>query len=159
MEKKLMKMKKEIQEQNRFYSMLALLGLFAIILTNSGHLAPQYSAPHAAEFAHGVLIGLVIVIEVFSLLNIAKNLTALKDETKLRRLYNENHDERTEQIAAIAGQKGLKFAIVIVLIVAFVVSYFSLEAFIAMLACIIIFSATVKICRLYYTRTYTGEEE
>lgn len=34
MEKKLMKMKKEIQEQNRFYSMLALLGLFAIILTN-----------------------------------------------------------------------------------------------------------------------------
>ena len=154
-----MKMKKEIQEQNRFYSMLALLGLFAIILTNSGHLAPQYSDTHAAEFAHGVLIGLVIVIEVFSLLNIAKNLTALKDETKLRRLYNENHDERTEQIEAIAGQKGLKFAIVIVLIAAFVVSYFSLEAFIAMLACIIIFSATVKICRLYYTRTYTGEEE
>lgn len=101
----------------------------------------------------------MIVIEVFSLLNIAKNLTALKDETKLRRLYNENHDERTEQIEAIAGQKGLKFAIVIVLIAAFVVSYFSLEAFIAMLACIIIFSATVKICRLYYTRTYTGEEE
>lgn len=159
MEKKLMKMKKEIQEQNKFYLMLALLGLFAIILLNSGHVAPQYSDPHTADFVHGFVVGLVIVLEVFSLLNIAKNLDALKDETKLRRLYNENHDERTEQIAAIAGQKGLKLATIITLIAALVVSYFSLEAFIAMLACIIIFSATVKICRLYYTRTYTGKDE
>lgn len=87
----------------------------------------------------------------------AKNQKALKDEAALKRLYNEHHDERSQQIEAIAGQKGLEATILVAVAAGLVVCYFSLEAFLGMLAVVFVAGATRKCYKMYYNRTYSAE--
>ena len=88
MEKKMEKMKKEIKTQNRFYLIIAALFLIAQCTNTSGVLTSAYTNPHSAEFVHGFVLGLVIVVEIFVILQFCKNSKALKDEALLKRLYN-----------------------------------------------------------------------
>ena len=55
MEKKIMKMKQEIADQNRFYGAVAVLGLIAVCAMSSGVITSRYTDIHAAEFAHGFI--------------------------------------------------------------------------------------------------------
>ena len=71
MEKKMEKMKKEIKTQNRFYLIIAALFLIAQCTNTSGVLTSAYTNPHSAEFVHGFVLGLVIVVEIFVILQIA----------------------------------------------------------------------------------------
>ena len=88
MEKKMEKMKKEIKTQNRFYLIIAALFLIAQCTNTSGVLTSAYTNPHSAEFVHGFVLGLVIVVEIFVILQFCKNSKALKDEALLKRLMN-----------------------------------------------------------------------
>lgn len=139
MEKKIMKMKQEIAEQNRFYGALAVLGLIAVCAMSSGVITSRYSDLHAAEFVHGFIVGIVIVIEILSLYKIVKNRSVLKDEN------------------ALSGQKGLQITMVAALAVGLVVSFFSLEAFLGILGVVMLAGIVEKCCLAYYNRTYTGE--
>lgn len=157
MDKKIMKMKQELANQNKFYGMTAALGIIAVCVVSSGFLTSRYTDVHAADFVHGFIVGIVIVVEIFSLLKITKNLRALKDEKQLGRLYNELHDERALQIASISGQKSLQITMLISLAIGLVVSCFSLEAFLGILGVVMVAGIVRKCCLAYYNRTYTGE--
>lgn len=157
MEKKIMKMKQEIADQNRFYGAVAVLGLIAVCAMSSGVITSRYTDIHAAEFVHGFIVGIVIVIEILCLFKIIKNRSILKDEAALTRLYNELHDERALQIKALSGQKGLQITMLVALAVGLIVSFFSLEAFLGILGVVLIAGVIKKCCLAYYNRTYTGE--
>lgn len=105
MEKKMEKMKKEIKTQNRFYLIIAALFLIAQCTNTSGVLTSAYTNPHSAEFVHGFVLGLVIVVEIFVILQFCKNSKALKDEALLKRLYNERHDERARRLRLSPARK------------------------------------------------------
>ena len=143
-------MKKEIKTQNRFYLIIAALFLIAQCTNTSGVLTSAYTNPHSAEFVHGFVLGLVIVVEIFVILQFCKNSKALKDEALLKRLYNERHDERAQQIEALASQKSVQIALILA-----VAAGFSLEAFLGMLGVVILTGVVRKCCKIYYTRTYT----
>ena len=155
MEKKREKRKKEIKTQNRFYLIIAALFLIAQCTNTSGVLTSAYTNPHSAEFVHGFVLGLVIVVEIFVILQFCKNSKALKDEALLKRLYNERHDERAQQIEALASQKSVQIALILAVAAGFIVCYFSLEAFLGMLGVVILTGVVRKCCKIYYTRTYT----
>lgn len=157
MEKRLGKMEKEIKNQNTFYAALAVIGIAAETASASGKLTAHYQDMAMADFLRGFILGLVLVIEIVSIIKITKNTAALKDETKRKRLYNEMHDERMARIEEMAGKTAIKVAMIVILMAAFVVSYFSMEAFLAMVGVIIAMGIILKICRLYYKQTYTGE--
>lgn len=106
-------MKKEIKTQNRFYLIIANIFLIAQCTNTSGVLTSAYTNPHSAEFVHGFVLGLVIVVEIFVILQFCKNSKALKDEALLKRLYNERHDERAQQIEALASQKSVQIALIL----------------------------------------------
>lgn len=158
MEKRLEKMKEEITKSNRFYEGLAVIGIAAETASASGRLTAHYQDANMANFLQGFILGLVIVMEVLAISKMAKNRAALKDDMKLKRLYNEMHDERVVQIEAMAGRTGIKAAMLLTLVAAFIVSYFSMEAFLAMVGVIILSGVVMKVCRLYYGKTYTGKE-
>ena len=84
-----------------------------------------------------------------------QNSKALKDEALLKRLYNERHDERAQQIEALASQKSVQIALILAVAAGFIVCYFSLEAFLGMLGVVILTGVVRKCCKIYYTRTYT----
>ena len=157
MEKKIEKMKREIKTQNNFYLILAALFLIALGANTSGVLTSAYTDARAADFVHGFLLGLLIVVEIFVIAQLAKNYRALKDESQLKRLYNERHDERAQQIEALAGQKSVQIALILAVAAGVVVCYFSLEAFLGMLGVVILTGIVKKCCKVYFTHTYTGE--
>ena len=152
MEKKMEKMRNEIVGQNKFYGAIAALGIAMIGMMSSGMIDNAYSLnEHSGDFMHGFVLGIVLVMEFYAVFGIGKNLKALKDEKKLARLYNELHDERSEQIEAISSKTGMQIAMIL--------SPYSFEAFLAMLVAIVIAGITRKCCKMYYFRNYTGKEE
>ncbi len=157
MEKKIERIKKEIKHQNRLYLATTVVGLVAIAADLSGFLTSAYTNPDAASFVQGFLVGLLAVVEVFSVIRFVKNCKALKDETALRRLYNKCHDERELHIESLAARKGLEITSLFSVIAGLVVCYFSFEAFLGMIAVVIIAGAARKCSKVYYNRTYTGE--
>ena len=154
MDKKIERIKKEIKHQNRLYIATALVGLAAIAVDLSGFPASAYTNPDAASFVQGFLIGLFAAVEVFSVIKLVKNCKALGNETTLRRLY---HDERELHIESLAAHKGLEIATLVSVLAGLVVCYFSFEAFLGMLAVVIIAGAARECSKAYYNRTYTGE--
>ena len=86
-----------------------------------------------------------------------KNQKALKDEATLKRLYNEYHDERSQQINAMAGQKSHEATILVAVAAGLIVCYFSLEAFLGMLAVVFLAGATRKFYKVYYKKIYSAE--
>ena len=74
--------------------------LFYLLLVAATNLANERVTDHPA-FAGlmGFMAG-VLLVGVFSM---AKFHKALKDDTALRRLYNQEHDERMQAIRAMAG--------------------------------------------------------
>lgn len=157
MDKKINKMKTEIKQQNNFYIAVTALCLIALGTDLSGILTSAYSDPHAANFVNGFILGLFIVVEVFVIMKFVKNQKALKDEATLKRLYTEYHDERSQQINAMAGQKSLEATILVAVAAGLIVCYFSLEAFLGMLAVVFVAGATRKFYKVYYNRTYSAE--
>ena len=148
MDKKIERIKKEIKHQNRLYIATALVGLAAIAVDLSGFPASAYTNPDAASFVQGFLIGLFAAVEVFSVIKLLKNCKALGNETTLRR---ELH------IESLAARKGLEIATLVSVLAGLVVCYFSFEAFLGMLAVVIIAGAARECSKAYYNRTYTGE--
>ena len=160
MEKKMERMKNEIVGQNKFYGAIAALGIAMIGMMSSGMIDNAYSLnEHSGDFMHGFVMGIVLVMEFYAVFGIGKNLKALKDEKKLTRLYNELHDERSEQIEAISSKTGMQIAMILTLAAAIIISPYSFEAFLAMLGAIVIAGITRKCCKMYYFRNYTGKEE
>lgn len=156
MEKKMEKMRNEIVGQNKFYGAIAALGIAMVGMMSSGMIDNAYSLnEHSGDFMHGF----VLVMEFYAVFGIGKNLKALKDEKKLACLYNELHDERSEQIEAISSKTGMQIAMILTLAAAIIVSPYSFEAFLAMLVAIVIAGITRKCCKMYYFRNYTGKEE
>lgn len=74
------KNEKEIKTQNRFYLIIAALFLIAQCTNTSGVLTSAYTNPHSAEFVHGFVLGLVIVVEIFVILQFCK--TAKRSKMK-----------------------------------------------------------------------------
>ena len=160
MEKKMEKMRNEIVGQNKVYGAIAALGIAMVGMMSSGMVDSAYSLnEHSGEFMHGFVLGMVLVMEFYAVSGIGRNLKALKDEKKLARLYNELHDERSEQIEAISSKTGMQIAMILTLAAAIIVSPYSFEAFLAMLVAIVIAGITRKCCKMYYFRNYTGKEE
>ena len=153
LDKKIERIKKEIKHQNRLYLATALVGLAAIAVDLSGFPASAYTNPDAASFVQGFLIGLFAAVEVFSVIKLVKNCKALGNETTLRKY----HDERELHIESLAARKGLEIATLVSVLAGLVVCYFSFEAFLGMLAVVIIAGAARECSKAYYNRTYTGE--
>ena len=157
MEKKIEKIKQEIKTQNHVYQAIAGLCLIALCVNSSGMLTSAYTDPHAANFVQGFITGIVIFTEFYVFLQFRKNVRVSKDEAQLKRLYNEQHDERTQQIHALAGQKSMQIVSILSIAAGLVVCYFSLEAFLGMLGIVILMGIVKKCCTVYYNRMYTGE--
>ncbi len=150
MEKRLEKMRKEITRQNGLFVSLFLLSSCILTLSQTGLITANYADTARADFISGFLIGLVIVIDFVCILNMVRNAAALKDEKKLTRLYNEKNDERTKQIEALAGGNSIRISMVLLLAIALVASFFSFEAFLALVGSVVVIGLVHKALILYY---------
>lgn len=99
-------------------------------------------------FVAGFQFGLILAIGVLSLVDIIKLSQIVKDEIKLKVLYNKEHDERLKAIRSMAGQPIMLVTAVLMVIAAIIAGYFNIIVFYTLVAAVLVqltISATVKL--------------
>ncbi len=158
MDKKMEKMREALKRRNlAAFGAVLLSSALAIIVRRPSFAAFAVNQAHF-DFVEGFVTGMCIALDIVFLFVIAKNNAAMKDDKKLTRLYNEIHDERMMKIEALAGKSAVKISAISMVFLALIASFRSVECAIAIIAALSVMAVIKVVCRLYYTRTYTGEE-
>lgn len=142
-----------------------VLGLACLILTafcilgfaaETGlvELAPVTGDSHWQSEWRGFLSGVSMGLLALMLLGLVRNLLALKDEKKLKKLYIKEHDERTIQVQTAAKATGCQVFLILGLVAVIVFGYFSITISLTILACTLCLSVTCALFKLYYFRKY-----
>ena len=153
MDKRLEKVKKEIQRQNLMMSFITIASLLS--LKNVDRLTRGYENHDLASFVTFFYLGLMVISNMIILFYLVRNLIYTKDEKALLRIYNEMHDERTAKIGGIVAKKTLTISIIPMVAVSILLSYINVYMFIGAVIMLILLSSIFFICRIYYYRNYS----
>lgn len=118
----------------------SIYNVFFISSTNGG----SFDDGTVAGFQLGLILGLGFI----SALQFVRLSKALKDEKKLKILYNELHDERMILIRSKAGMPMLIITSIIMIVAAVIAGYFNITVFrtlVAAAAVQLVIGAAVKI--------------
>jgi len=102
----------------------AALGVYNFLLMNYSEDATMYDGS-----VTGFQSGLILSIGIIAVVQIIKLTRAFNDETNLKLLYNQEHDERLKTIRSKAGMPMLMITSILMLIVAIVAGYFNIVVF------------------------------
>ena len=126
---------------------LGVFSTYSIIITDHS------SATHSDGFVAGFQFGLIVSIFGLAVFDIIKLSLTINDETKLRILYNKEHDERLIAIRNKAGAPMIVVTSVMMIIAAIIAGYFNIVVFYTLVVAVsaqLLISAIVK---LYCTKT------
>ena len=101
-------------------------------------------------FCTGASFGILALL-VYGLI---ANLRALKNDKQLKKLFNKEHDERTQKICTAARSSGAQVFLIFGLIAIIIAGYFSVTVSITIMACVLSLSLICVFLKLYYGRKY-----
>ena len=101
-------------------------------------------------FCTGASFGILALL-VYGLV---ANLRALKNDKQLKKLFNKEHDERTQKICTAAHSSGTQIFLIFGLIAIIIAGYFSVTVSITIMACVLSLSLICVFLKLYYGRKY-----
>jgi len=91
------------------------------------------NVPDDATMSNGVITGfqsgLILGLGMVAVVQIIKLTRVINNETKLKLLYNQEHDERLKTIRSIAGMPMLMITSILMLIAAIIAGYFNIIVF------------------------------
>lgn len=102
----------------------------------------------------GFLSGASMGILVLMLFGLVRNLLALKNEKKLKKLYIKENDERTIQVWTAARAAGCQVFLILGLVAVIVAGYFSSVVSLTILACVLALSLVCIGFKFYYFNKY-----
>ena len=128
------------------FSFLAAAGQAGII----GFMQPATDNSHWQSMWRGIITGMSTGIMIVMIAFLIRNILALKDEKKLKKLYVETNDEREIQIWTAARSTAMQIFLMVGVVAAIVAGYFSMTISITIIACMFLQSITGFFCMLYY---------
>ena len=128
------------------FSFLAAAGQAGII----GFMQPATDNSHWQSMWRGMVTGMAVGIMIVMIAFLIRNILALKDEKKLKKLYVETNDEREIQIWTAARSTAMQIFLMVGVVAAIVAGYFSMTISITIIACMFLQSITGFFCMLYY---------
>ena len=133
-------------------AMISLLGFAA----EAGllKLTPSAGDSHWQSQWRGFMSGASMGILGLMLFGLIRNLLAMKDEKKLKKLYNEVHDERTEVIYTHARSSAMSVFLIAGLIAAIIAGYFSISISLSILVCVVAASLLSVGFKIYYNKKF-----
>lgn len=117
-------------------------------------LTPSAGDSHWQSQWRGFMSGASMGILGLMLFGLIRNLIAMKDEKKLRKLYNQMHDERAIQLFHNARSTAMSVFLIAGLIAVIVTGYFNVTVSITILVCVLFCSITSMGFKLYYDKKY-----
>lgn len=132
------------------FSLLAIggeLGWFPFV-------RPVAGDSHWHSTWYGYVSGASFGLFALMLFYLIRNLRALKDEKKLKKLYVKEHDERTVQIWTLARNTAMQMMLWIGLAATVIAGYFSITVSITILACTFVSSVLGLLLMAYYSKKF-----
>lgn len=153
MEKELEHYKKVLRLQNGLFgagvlAMLALMALGALQV-----IVPAGGDGSWKDAWNGFISGCTTSLALVMAAGIFRNVRALRDGERLRKLYIKTHDERTREIFQRAGSLSYWFDAFGMLVAAVVAGYFNPAAALACLGCTMYVCLVRLALKLYYHQT------
>ncbi len=128
------------------FSFLAAAGQAGII----GFMEPATDNSHWQSMWRGIITGMSFGIMIVMIAFLVRNILALRDEKKLKKLYVETNDEREIQIWTAARSTAMQLFLMVGVVAAIVAGYFSMTVSITIIVCMFLQSMTGLFCMLYY---------
>ena len=132
------------------FSFLAAAGQAGII----GFMEPATDNTHWQSMWRGIITGMSFGIMIVMIAFLIRNILALKDEKKLKKLYVETNDEREIQIWTAARSTAMQLFLMVGVVAAIVAGYFSMTVSITIMACVVAASLLGLAFKLYYNNKY-----
>ena len=151
--------REKLKKQNIWLAVCCVILLSSCILGFMAELGLVTLIPTAGDshwqstwrgFISGASMGLLGLM-VFALI---RNILALKNEKKLKKLYVQMHDERTAMLYHNARSAAMSAFLIFGLIAVIVTGYFSITVSITILVCIVVCSLLCACFKLYYSKIY-----
>jgi len=137
---------------------IAVLAAFSLLgfAAEAGlvQLTPAAGDSHWQSQWRGFVSGASMGVLGLMLYGLIRNIIAMKDEKKLRKLYNQVHDERAIQLFHNARSSAMSVFLIAGLIATIVTGYFSVTVSITILVCVVFCSVTSMCFKLYYDKKY-----
>ena len=118
------------------------------------HLTPAAGDSHWQSQWRGFISGASLGILALLLFGLIRNLLALRDENKLKKLYIKESDERQAQICTLAMSAAMRASLVLGLVAVIVAGYFSVTVSLTLLASLFAVSLATIGFKLYFMRKY-----
>jgi hypothetical protein len=144
--------KKKIKQRIIIFTGMALVavvfGIYdSFVISNSKE--SSMAAGMVAGFQSGIILGMGIL----SLIQIIRLRKSITDETKLKKLYNQEHDERLKTIRSKAGMPMLMIASIVMLIAAIIAGYTNITIFYTLVIAAIAQLSIGAIVKIYCFKT------
>lgn len=152
--------KEKLRIQNFFLATGSiLLILFAITGIGSEFgwfslLQPATGDNHWQSTWYGYLTGVSCGLGALMIGGWVRNLRALKNESKLKKMYVTEHDERTLQIWTSARNTAMQILLIIGLVASVIAGYFNRTVSITILVCLFVSSFTSLILVIWYSKKF-----
>ena len=148
--------REKIKVQNMAIGMCcSILAIFSLLAAAGeagfvGFMQPVTDNSHWQSMWRGMTMGMAVGIIIVMVAFLIRNILALKDEKKLRKLYVESNDEREIKIWTAARSTAMQIFLMVGVVAAIVAGYFSMTVGITIIACMFLQSITGFFCMLYY---------
>lgn len=144
--------KMKIKRREILFTVMTLVAV-AFGIYNVFIMSNSTDASMADGIITGFQFGIIFGMGILASIQLIKLNSVIKDETKLKMLYNQEHDERSKAIRSKAGMPMLMITSILMLIAAIIAGYFNIIVFYTL-----VIAATVQlsigiIVKLYYMRT------
>lgn len=131
------------------FCVLGFLGEAGIV-----NLTPAAGDSHWQSQWRGFISGASLGILALLLFGLIRNLLALRDENKLKKLYIKESDERQAQICTLAMSAAMRASLILGLVAVVVAGYFSVTVSLTLLASLFAVSLATIGFKLYFMRKY-----
>lgn len=131
------------------FCVLGFLGEAGIV-----NLTPSVADSHWQSSWRGFISGASIGIFALLLFGLIRNLCAMKDEKKLKKLYIKESDERQAQIVAKALCEAMRATLILGLAAVIVAGYFSMTVSLTLLVTVLLVSLMTLAFKLYFGKKY-----
>ena len=131
------------------FCVLGFLGEAGVV-----NLVPSVENSHWQSSWRGFISGASFGILALLLTGLIRNLRALKDEKKLKKLYIKESDERQAQIVAKALCEAMRATLILGLAAVIVAGYFSMTVSLTLLVTVLLVSLMTLAFKLYFGKKY-----
>ena len=151
--------KKDLQASCGFTAVLCvILAVFSVLgfAAEAGlvELTPVAGDEHWQSMWRGMISGAAMGVLALMVFGLVRSLRALKDEKKLKKLYVEANDERTQKIWTSARASAMQISLLGGLVAGMVIGYFHMTVGITILVLETIHALIGFGCKVYYSRKF-----